>query len=380
MLVLDEGEADVAVAARPEADAGADRDAGLLRQAQRDVEGAERAELLGNRRPDEHRPERRLDGPARPGEPVAERVAAAAVDLADLDGVVGRLPERDRGRDLDGLERPVVEVRLQLREGCHDLRAADDEADPPARHREGLREAVELDGTVVRAVGGEHRRGAMPVERHVGVREVVHEHEVVLVRQVDEALHVGGGRDGRGRVVREGHDHDARPGCSDGLGDRVDPAFGRRADDRCSRQPRRDTVDRVGRRRHDDRVARCRQHPQQVREPLLGADRAHDLRLRIEDDAEAARVELGDGVAKLRDPAARGVAVIGRLEGRLPQLVDGDLRRRDVGVAEAEIDDVPAFVPQVALQLVDGREDVRGQVVDPIKLHFGKYCRSGYGR
>ena len=140
LLVLDEGEADVAVAARPEADAGADRDAGLLRQAQRDVEGAERAELLGNRRPDEHRPERRLDGPARPGEPVAERVAAAAVDLADLDGVVGRLAERDRGRDLDGLERPVVEVRLQLREGGDDLRAADDEADrQPAIEKDFVR-------------------------------------------------------------------------------------------------------------------------------------------------------------------------------------------------------------------------------------------------
>ena len=68
--------------------------------------------------------------------------------------------------------------------------------------------------------------------------------------------------------------------------------------------------------------------------------------------------------------------MVGGLEGRLAELLDGDFWRRDVGVAEAEVDDVASVVPQLALQLVDGREDVRRQVVDPVKLHFGKYCRS----
>src|SRR5262249_10513774 len=108
LLVLDEREAHVTVAARPEADAAADRHVGLARELQGDLERAELGVLVRDRRPDEHRPERRLDVPTGAGEPVAERVAAAAVDLADLDRVVGRLAQRHDRRDLDRLERPVV--------------------------------------------------------------------------------------------------------------------------------------------------------------------------------------------------------------------------------------------------------------------------------
>ena len=53
------------------------------------------AQLLGDRRPDEHRPARRLDVPAGAGEPGAERVAAAPVDLADL-GAGSRRPRAAR--------------------------------------------------------------------------------------------------------------------------------------------------------------------------------------------------------------------------------------------------------------------------------------------
>ena len=110
LLVLDEREAHVTVAARPEADAGADRDVGLARELQRELERAELGVLLGDRRPDEHRPLRRLDVPAGAVEPGAERVAAAAVDLADLGRVVAGLAQRHDRRDLDRLEGAVVEV------------------------------------------------------------------------------------------------------------------------------------------------------------------------------------------------------------------------------------------------------------------------------
>jgi hypothetical protein len=61
----------------------------------------------------------------------------------------------------------------------------------------------------------------------------------------------------------------------------------------------------------------------------------------------------------------------------MPRLLDGDLGRRDVRVAEAQVDHVVPLAAQLALQRVHGREDVRGQVVDPAKLHFRKYgeCR-----
>src|SRR5581483_10104248 len=109
------------------------------------LEGAELAELLGERGPDEHRPARRLDGPAGAVETGAEHVAAAAVDGADLVRVVGGLAQRDDRRDLDRLEGAVVEVRLELGEGGDDVAAAEQEADAPAGHRERLGEAVQLD-------------------------------------------------------------------------------------------------------------------------------------------------------------------------------------------------------------------------------------------
>ena len=222
----------------------------------RGLEGAELAQRLGERRPDEHRPERRLDGPAGAGEPGAERVAAAPVDLAELARVVDRLAQRDGRRDLDRLERPVVEVRLQLRERGDDLGAADDEADAPAGHREGLRHAVELDRALGGAVGREHGRRLVAVEGDVGVREVVHEHEVVLAREVDEPLHVGGratavvGLCGNETIDDLGPGRARRAAAIASM-----PPSAERRRRRSPGEPRRDAVDRVGGRRHDDVVA-----------------------------------------------------------------------------------------------------------------------------
>ena len=69
----------------PKPDAGADRDLRLARQLERERERAERrGRRSGIARPDEHRPARLRHVPADARQPVAERVAPAAVDLADL--------------------------------------------------------------------------------------------------------------------------------------------------------------------------------------------------------------------------------------------------------------------------------------------------------
>ena len=72
--------------------------------------------------------------------------------------------------------------------------------------------------------------------------------------------------------------------------------------------------------------------------------------------------------------------MIGGPERGLPQLLDGDRRRREIRVAEAEVDHVVSLAPQLPLQLVHGREDVGRQVVDAVKLHFQKYYRRLDGR
>jgi hypothetical protein len=169
--------------------------------------------------------------------------------------------------------------------------------------------------------------------------------------------------------VREREDHDARPGprALVGLlqvGEHVlvrahgDLRHGRAGEDG------REQVDRVAGRRHEREVARLDQHPQQVREALLRADRRDRLGLGIELDAEPARVHLADGSAQVRDAAARGVAVVPRPPRRLGELVDGDLRRRDVRVAEAQVDDVLAGAAQLQLQPLDLGERVGREVGD----------------
>ena len=234
-------------------------------------------------------------------------------------------------------------------------------------------EAVQLDGAVERAVGGEHRRRLVAVEGDVGVREVVHEHELPLARQVDQPLHQLGRRDGGRRVVRERDDHDARGGLR-----RVDRLLDpreqvvlvqARVDDGGAGEPRRDQVDRVARARHDRAVAGLEQHPHQVRQALLRADRRDDVHVGIELDAELRPVALADRLAEVGQPAARRVAVVHRLGGGLRELLDGDVGRGDVGVAEAEVDHVATLAPELALQLVDRREDVGREIVDSPELH-----------
>ena len=167
---------------------------------------------------------RRLDVPAGAGEAGDSASRRPQVDLADLGRVVGGLAQRDDRRDLDRLEGAVVEVGLELRERGDDVGPAEREAHAPAGHREGLRQAVELDRAVERAVGGEHRRRHVAVEGDVGVGEVVDEHELALAREVDEPLHQLGRGDRRRRVVRERDDHDARRGLrgAHGLLDRAE--------------------------------------------------------------------------------------------------------------------------------------------------------------
>ena len=65
----------------------------------------------------------------------------------------------------------------------------------------------------------------------------------------------------------------------------------------------------------------------------------------------------------------RRVPVVAGVAGGLGQLLDSDIGARDVGVAEAHVDDVPTGVSGLVAQLVDDGEDVRRQPIDPAELH-----------
>ena len=218
----------------------------------------------------------------------------------DLCRVLPRLVQRDDRRDLDRLERAVVEVRLQAGERRESRRVPEREADPPPRHRERLRERVDLDRDIRGAGHLQHRRRPVAVERDVRVGEVVHEQRLVLPCQAHEPLEQREVDHARRRVVRERDDdrprrrRRARARGGEAVVQLVVVAVELDRDDGRPGQHGRLEVDRVARRRHDRDVAGLDEHPHQVREALLRADRRHRLRLGIELDAEAVGVEVAD--------------------------------------------------------------------------------------
>ena len=203
----------------------------------------------------------------------------------------------------------------------------------------------------------------------------MHDERLVLARQRHEPLHEVEVDDTRRRVVRERDDQDARRRLRplERVGDLVVELVVAPAeldlDHARAGQDGRVDVDRIGRRGHDRRVARLDEHPHQVREPFLGADRRHRLGLGVELDAEAIAVEVADRAAQLRDAATGRVAVVARVRGRLGQLLDRRRRRGEVGVAEPEVDHVLPGTAQLQLQLLGHREDVRRERRDTAKLH-----------
>ena len=127
-------------------------------------------------------------------------------------------------------------------------------------------------------------------------------------------------------------------------------------------------MDRIGRIRHEHDVARRRDRLRHIGEAFLRAEGRHDLGLGIELHAEAARVIAGLRAAQAGDALRGRIAVGARLADRLDELVDHMLRRRQVRVAHAEIDDVGAGGASLGLELVDLLEDVRRQAPHAVEV------------
>ena len=99
-------------------------------------------------------------------------------------------------------------------------------------------------------------------------------------------------------------------------------------------------VDRIGRVRHQDRVAGAGDGGSEVGEPLLRAERRDDLGFRVERDVETPLVIARQRPAQAGNALAGGVAMRARILHRLDQLGDDVRRRRAVRIAHAEVDDV----------------------------------------
>src|SRR5438876_11186664 len=124
LLVLDEREADVAFAILAEADARRHGHLRLLDEELGELEGAQAAEGLGDRRPHEHRAPRRRHAPAELVEPVHQHVTPLAVDLDDLGAALLVGSQRYDAGDRDAPEGAGVQVGLDTRKRAAHPRVA----------------------------------------------------------------------------------------------------------------------------------------------------------------------------------------------------------------------------------------------------------------
>jgi hypothetical protein len=203
MLVFDQRESDVLVAELAEPDPGRDRHLRFAQQHLRELDRAERAKLLGDAGPHEHRRLRPLDRPAGARQAVAQHVAAALIGAADVGHALLRPVERVNRRHLDRCEDAVVGVALEARQRAHHLAIPDREAHAPARHVVALGQREELDSDLLGALHLQEARRLVAIERQVRVSEVVDHQHACLAREPDDALEEWALDDGRGRIVGE---------------------------------------------------------------------------------------------------------------------------------------------------------------------------------
>ena len=134
-----------------------------------------------------------------------------------------------------------------------------------------------------------------------------------------------------------------------------------------AREPGPRGIDRVAGVGHEDDVARVDECERDVRRPFLGPDQGQDLGGRLQGHAEALGVPAGGRLAEREEAFVVRVTVVPWLAGCPRQRVDDVGRRRQVRVADAEIDQVHASCPHLLLLAVDLGKQIRGQALEAVR-------------
>ena len=231
-----------------------------------------------------------------------------------------------------------------------DLRVADDEAEPPARHPVRLRHREELDPDLLRAGRGEEALRRAPVEDEVAVGEVVDDVGAVVARPPGEdAFRRDDGAGVRGVVQVERTSRCARE-LRPGRRERPSVA---------SASATRGEVVRVAGVGEQDGVAALREHEAELDERGLRARHDGDLARGVELHAVDVAVARGDRLLQLRHARGTGVPVRAVVRGRALSRLDHVRGRPDLGVAAAEVDERLAVLRRLRR---DAREQ-RGEVL-----------------
>ena len=96
----------------------------------------------------------------------------------------------------------------------------------------------------------------------------------------------------------------------------------------------------VTRARHHDHISRIDKGNRHITDAFFGTDQRHDFFSRIQFDVETALIPIGDRFAKLRHAGAIRITVIDGLAGAFHELFDNDRRRRNIRVADSQVDQI----------------------------------------
>ena len=310
----------------------------------------------------------RVDVQADAAQRLQHAVPAPLVDGVPLVDRVQRVLQGLDAHVLDRLGHARIEVRLYHHQRVDHLGVARRDAETPAGHVVALGQRVKLHAHFHRARRLQEAGGLVAVERDLGVGGVVQHGYVVPRRELHHLLEVVGLGYRPGGVVRVvephhlcGPRHVLRYGLQVGqpavlLQQRHPVAL-------AAREPGAHRVDGIAGIGHERYVARVQEAQRGVAYALLRADERQHLLVGVERDAEAPLVPVGGRLPELGQAVGLGVAVVGRVQGRLPQPFDDVGRRRYVRVAYAEADDLDTLLLLRGDLAADLDEQVRRYLV-----------------
>ena len=273
-------------------------------------------------------------------EAVVDQVAAAVVLSDHLLHVLLAVAQRLDGRNLGRDRRAEHRVLVDLRHGADEGLVAERIADAPARHRVGLREAVEENRALLHAGQGGEADVLLAAVRQVAVDLVGDDDEVVLLGKGRDGQEILARHDGACRVVRIADEQRLRPG-GHVLFELVRRDaelvlnLGRHGDGLAARENRAGLVGDVARLRDQDLVARREDGAHDEVERLADTDCHEDVGVGIIRAAVLVGVVAGNLLAQLGQAAVCRIRGVSLLEAVDAALADGP-GRDEVWLADAE--------------------------------------------
>ena len=367
------------------ADTGRERDLGFAQRELAELQRTHGVITLRDPSPNKHRPPWSFTGPTQAVQAVHKNVAPRLVGGHDLAHALLRTLHCNNRGDLDGLEQAVVQIGLHARQGRHNVRIADAEADAPAGHIIGLGHAEEFHCDVLGPGNLENRGRHVPVKDEVGVSEVMYHDDAVCPGELHHAseeveLH----RLARG-IMGEGKNEMLRPrprlvvGIDNAL---VQVTAGRERNRThvCPGDDHGIEMDGIGGIRHKRHVAGFHNSQREMGKPLFDPDNNNRFRFRIDRDIKSAAVPVRNRESKFGYAARGGITMIAGLPGSLDQLLHHVRGCGEVWIPHPKVDDVFSLRASLALELVDNVEHIGGQALYPVELVHAPHLTKENGR